>query len=642
MEIGRLFILATYNHFSDSKSNRNSIFSGINTTTSTNTMRKLILLIFLIGILYTNSHSQNTNHSFTLSKSEFLLDGKPFQIISGEIHPARVPVEYWRHRIQMAKAMGCNTIAAYIFWNYHESEPGVFDFQTGNHNIAAFIRIVQEEGMFLMLRPGPYVCAEWDFGGLPSYLLRIPDIKVRCMDPRYTEAVERYIKTLALQVKDLQATKGGPIVMVQVENEYGSYGNDRTYMKWLQEVWKKSGIEVPFYTSDGATPFMLEAGSLPDAAIGLDPAANASDFAEATKANPNVPSFCSELYPGWLTHWGEKWQRPDTAGLIKDVKWLMDNKKSFNFYVIHGGTNFGYWAGANAFSPTQYQPDVTSYDYDAPINEMGQATPKYIALRNLLAKYQPAKHKLPAIPAAMPSIEIPEISFTSSASVWENLPEAIQTAQPKPMEMFGQKAGFILYRTSLIGHKKGKLRITELHDYATIFVDGKYIGKLDRAKAENIIELPASTSANPQLDILVEGMGRINFAEYMIDRKGITERVSLNGMTLMNWQVFTLPFDESYVENLKFTPATTSQHGNFFKSEFQLTATGDTYIDVSQWEKGLVWVNGHNLGRYWNIGPQKELYCPAPWLKKGKNEIVIFDMHMLSPKTVKGTKKLSD
>ena len=598
------------------------------------------LLIILICILSVSAWSQERNHSFTLAKTEFLLDGKPFQIISGEMHPARIPVEYWRHRIKMAKAMGCNTIAAYIFWNYHESEPGVFDFQTGNHNIAAFIRIVQEEGMFLMLRPGPYVCAEWEFGGLPSYLLRIPDIKVRCMDPRYTEAVERYIKILALQVKELQVTKGGPIVMVQVENEYGSFGNDRTYMKWLEKVWKENGIEVPFYTSDGATPFMLEAGSLPDAAIGLDPAASKSDFAEATKANPNVPSFCSELYPGWLTHWGEKWQRPDTASLIKDVKWLMDNKKSFNFYVIHGGTNFGYWAGANAFSPTEYQPDVTSYDYDAPINEIGQATPKYITLRNLLAKYMPAKQKLPAIPAPMPVIEIPEISFTSSASVWDNLPEAILTAQPKPMEMFGQKAGFILYRTSLIGHKKGKLRITELHDYATIFVDGKYVGKLDRTKAENIIELPASTSANPQLDILVEGMGRINFAEYMIDRKGITERVSLNGMTLMSWQVFTLPFNETYVENLKFTPKASSQPGNFFKAEFQLTATGDTYIDVSQWEKGLVWVNGHNLGRYWNIGPQKELYCPAPWLKKGKNEIVVFDMHLLIPKTIKGVRNL--
>jgi len=603
-------------------------------------MSRVLILILFVGFLNVNLFGQVKTHSFQLEKSEFLLDGKPFQIISGEMHPARIPVEYWRQRIQMAKAMGCNTIAAYIFWNYHESEPGVFDFQTGNHNIAKFIKIVQEEGMFLMLRPGPYVCAEWDFGGLPSYLLSIPDIKVRCMDTRYTEAVERYIKTLALQVKDLQVTKGGPILMVQAENEYGSYGNDRTYMKWVQEVWKKNGIEVPFYTADGAAPSMLEAGSLPNAAIGLDPGASESNFDEASRINSNVPSFCSELYPGWLTHWGEKWQRPDTTGILNDVKWLMDNKKSFNLYVIHGGTNFGYWAGANAFSPTQYQPDVTSYDYDAPINEMGQATPKYLALRKLLASYLPAKQKLPAIPVAPQVIEIPEITLKASASVWNNLPQAIQSPQPKPMEMFGQKGGFILYRTQLIGHKKGRLRITELHDYATVFVDGKYIGKLDRAKEENIIELPASSSANPQLDILVEGMGRINFAEYMIDRKGITDRVSLNGMTLMDWQIYSLPFEESYLKNLKFTSGEKTQPGTFFKGEFDLATIGDTYIDVSQWEKGVVWVNGHNLGRYWNIGPQKQLYCPASWLNKGKNEIVVFDLHLLNPMPVKGVKRM--
>jgi beta-galactosidase len=603
-------------------------------------MSKILTAIILFGLLTANAFGQKSTHVFTLSKTDFQLDGKPLQIIAGEMHPARIPAEYWRHRIQMAKAMGCNTIAAYIFWNYHESEPGKFDFQNDNHNIARFIRIVQEEGLWLILRPGPYVCAEWEFGGLPSYLLKIPDIKVRCMDPRYMEAVNRYIQELAKEVKDLQVTKGGPIVMVQVENEYGSYGNDRQYMKTVQDIWKNNGIEVPFYTADGATPFMLEAGSLPDAAIGLDPAANESQFAEATKANPNVPSFCSELYPGWLTHWGEKWQRPDTTGLLKDVKWLMDNKKSFNFYVIHGCTNFGYWAGANAFSPTQYQPDVTSYDYDAPINEMGQATPKYYALRNLLAKYQPAKKKLLPVPAQIPVIEIPEIALTASASVWDNLPAPIYTPQPKPMEMFGQKGGFILYRTNLIGHKKGKLRITELHDYATIFVDGKYIGKLDRCKAENMIELPQATTANPQLDILVEGMGRINFAEYMIDRKGITDRVSLNGMTLMNWQVFTLPFDESYLSQLKYSVTEPVVPGNFFKGDFDLTVTGDTYLDVSSWEKGVVWINGHNLGRYWNIGPQKQLYCPATWLKKGKNELVIFDHHQLKSSSVKGLRSM--
>ena len=603
-------------------------------------MRKIIFLAVLSVMVCSNLMSRAATHSFVLSKSDFLLDGKPFQIISGEMHPARIPAQYWRQRIQMAKAMGCNTIAAYIFWNYHESSPAVFDFKTENHNIEQFIRIVQEEGLWLILRPGPYVCAEWEFGGLPSYLLKIPDIKVRCMDPRYIEAVDRYIKALSDQVKDLQISKGGPILMVQVENEYGSYGNDRRYVKWIQETWKTAGIEVPFYTADGATPFMLEAGSLPDAAIGLDPAASVSEFEQATKANPNVPSFCSELYPGWLTHWGEKWQRPDTSALIKDVKWLMDNKKSFNFYVIHGGTNFGYWAGANAFSPTQYQPDVTSYDYDAPINEMGQATPKYYALRNLLAKYQPAKKKLLEIPAPPAVIEIPEIKVIVSASVWDNLPAAIYSPQPKPMEMFDQKGGFILYRTTLIGHKKGKLRITELHDYATIFVDGKYIGKLDRAKAENTIELPESSSANPQLDILVEGMGRINFAEYMIDRKGITDRVSLNGMTLMNWQIFNLPINESDLNHIKYLDAAPTQPGNFFKGEFELKATGDTYLDVSLWEKGIVWINGHNLGRYWNIGPQKQLYCPAPWLKTGKNELVIFDLHMLKSQPLQGVKSM--
>ena len=603
-------------------------------------MRTRIIILSLFLLACVTVRSQEKVHTFKLDKQEFLLDGKPMQIISGEMHPARIPAEYWKHRIKMAKAMGCNTIAAYIFWNYHESDPGVFDFQTGNHNIARFIRMVQEEGMFLILRPGPYVCAEWDFGGLPSYLLAIPDIKVRCMDPRYTQAVERYIKTLAIQVKDLQVTKGGPILMVQVENEYGSYGNDRTYMNWLKEVWTRNGIEVPFYTADGATAYMLEAGSLPGAAIGLDPGTNESNFAQATKANPNVPSFCSELYPGWLTHWGEKWQRPDTASLLKEVKWLMDNKKSFNFYVIHGGTNFGYWAGANSFSPTQYQPDVTSYDYDSPINEIGQPTPKYDALRKLLGSYLPPKQKLPAIPALMPVIEIPDFIPAESAPVWDHLPVAINSPQPKPMEILGQKEGFILYRTTLIGHKKGKLRITDLHDYATIFVDGKFIGKLDRCKAENILELPASTSANPVLEILVEGMGRINFAEYMIDRKGITDRVSLNGMTLMNWEIFTLPFDESYLSGLKFSKAEAIRPGNFFRAHFNLNEVGDTYLDVSGWEKGVIWVNGHNLGRYWNIGPQKRLYCPAPWLKKGTNELIIFDLHQLKPNAVKGVKEL--
>jgi beta-galactosidase len=601
-------------------------------------MKKVILCILLYSLSASAGWAQKKPHSFNLVKSEFLLDGKPFQLISGEMHPARIPAEYWQHRIRMAKSMGCNTIAAYFFWNFYEQEPGSFDFETGNHDVARFIRLVQEEGMWLMVRPGPYVCAEWDFGGLPAWLLRIPDIKVRCMDPRYISAVDRYITAFSQIIRDFQINRGGPVIMVQLENEYGSYGNDRNYMQWLKDAWLRNGIGVPFYTADGPTPYMMEAGTVPGAAIGLDSGTNEKEFEQAFRANPDVPSFCSELYPGWLTHWGEKWQRTDTASLLTDVRWLMDHHKSFNFYVIHGGTNFGYWAGANAFSAAQYQPDVTSYDYDAPVNEAGQATAKFYSLRRLLGGYLPRGKSLPPVPEAVPSIEIPAITISGYAPVWDNLPPPIASVQPKPMEMYGQNAGFILYRTWLTGHKRGKLKITELHDYATVFIDGKYIGKLDRTKAENTLDLPESKTVNPQLDILVEGMGHINFAEYMIDRKGITDRVSLNGMTLMNWQVYPLPFDGKFLSKLNFSLSVPDRQGIFYKGEFILTRTGDTYLDMSQWKKGIVWVNGYNLGRYWEIGPQQRLYCPAPWLKEGTNEIIVFDLHSVNSSEIKGWK----
>ncbi|MGZ3750999.1 MAG: glycoside hydrolase family 35 protein, partial [Mucilaginibacter sp.] len=356
------------------------------------TSRLLLLFSIFSFLIVSQGLAQTHQHQFSLGKSEFLLDNKPLQIISGEMHPARIPRIYWRHRVQMAKAMGCNTIAAYVFWNYHESKPGVFDFKTENRDIAEFVRICQQEGMWVIMRPGPYVCAEWDFGGLPPYLLKIPDIKLRCMDPRYMAAAERYMTKLAAIVKPLLCTNGGPILMMQVENEYGSFGNDKAYLETLRKIWKKNGINVPFYTADGATAYMLEAGNIDGAAIGLDSGGSEADFDQAKKRNPNVPAFSSETYPGWLTHWGEKWARPDTADLLKEIKFLLDTRRSFNLYVIHGGTNFGFTAGSNSFSPTQFQPDITSYDYDAPINEQGQATPKYYALRKLIGQY--VKYKI--------------------------------------------------------------------------------------------------------------------------------------------------------------------------------------------------------------------------------------------------------
>jgi beta-galactosidase len=576
-------------------------------------------------------------HSFALSPSAFLLDGRPFQIIGGELHPARIPREYWKHRIQMAKAMGCNTIAMYVFWNYHEPKEGQFDFTTGNRNLAEFIKLCKDENMWVLLRPGPYVCAEWEWGGLPPYLLRIPDISIRNMDARYMSAVKRYVDKMSQVVKPHLITNGGNIIMVQVENEYGSFSNDRNYMLTLQKYWVNNGINVPFYTADGPTNFMLEAGSLPGAAVGLDPGGNPGDFALARKKNPGVPVFSSETYPGWLTHWGEKWARPDTASLLRDVKFLMDSSLSFNFYVIHGGTNFGLTAGANAFNPTQYQPDLTSYDYDAPINEQGRPTAKYHALRKLISNYV---KNIPEIPAPIPTVSFPETRMEPYASLWSNLPKGISSVTPKPFEYYGQDYGMMVYKTKLIGHKTGRLTIWEPHDYALIFLNGKFIDTVFRDGGNWSVDLPKSEVKDPVLEILVEGMGRINFAQFMIDRKGITDRVTLNGMTLTNWEVYPLPFDENYVKQVKPSSIDTTRRGTFFKGSFDLSSTGDTFIDMARFKKGMVWVNGHNLGRYWYIGPQQRLYCPAPWLKKGRNVIVIFDLLENGSRVVSGKETL--
>ncbi|HEY4156039.1 MAG TPA: beta-galactosidase family protein, partial [Puia sp.] len=568
-------------------------------------MKRIIPLVILAFLLIPAAEAQQ-KHSFVFSRDQFMLDGKPFRIISGEIHPARVPAEYWRHRIEMAKAMGCNTIAAYIFWNYHETEPGKFDFQTGNRNISRFLQICKEEKMWVIMRPGPYVCAEWDLGGIPSYLLKIPDIKFRCMDSRYIKAVGGYFRRLSQVLKPFMVVNGGNILMLQIENEYGSYGNDKQYLKTLKRLWIQNGINGPFYTSDGPTAYMLDAGTLDSAAIGLDSGGSLGDFETAAKQNANVPVFSSETYPGWLTHWGEAWQRPDTNDLKKQVEFLLKNNKSFNFYVIHGGTNFGFTAGANAFSPTQYQPDITSYDYDAPITEQGRATPKYYLLRNLIRQY--VSYSVPDVPASIKTIRVPPVKMKRTMNLWSLVKPSITSPQPEPMEAYGQNQGLIVYRTRLIGHKSGTLKIWEPHDYAMVFLNGKFIDTVYRDGGKWEVKLPQTNEKDPLLEIVVEGMGHINFGQFIIDRKGITDRVTLNGMTLMNWSIALLPMDEHFIRTARPDLSVHPEPGkpcNFFEGKFDLKETGDTFLDVSRFSKGILYVNGHNLGRYWNKGPQE-------------------------------------
>ncbi|NSW93610.1 MAG: beta-galactosidase [Bacteroidales bacterium] len=605
-------------------------------------MSRNIILGLLSLILLTSSgdiQKLKTRQKFALGTTDFLLNGQPFQIISGELHPARIPVEYWRHRIRMAKAMGCNTISIYVFWNHHETEEGVFDFSTGNRNLAEFIRLVKEEEMWMILRPGPYVCAEWELGGVPPYLLRIPDISLRSLHPAYMAAAERYMKKLAEVIKPWLVTNGGPILMLQIENEYGSFGNDKNYLQRLKEIWIENGIDVPFFTADGPTTQMLEAGTLPGCAVGLDSGSKPEHFELAEKINPGVPVFSSETYPGWLTHWGEDWARPDTSELYREIKFLMDNKKSFNLYVLHGGTNFGFTAGANS-GGKGYQPDVTSYDYDAPVDEQGRPTPKYMALRKIIGSYLPKGKKLPEIPEPVPSFEIPVIGLNVFTSIWDNLPQPVVSEKPLSFEELKQDYGYVLYRTELSDYKKGTLSADGLHDFATVFLDGEFAGILDRREGVSSLELPESKSPNPVLEIFVEGMGRINYGKNMIDRKGIIGDVTIDGKVVSNWKMYGFPMDNRFIYNLRSTGKNLTKKGLFFKASFFITETADTYFELSNFTKGFVWINGHNLGRYWNIGPQKRLYCPASWMRTGQNEILIFDMIQTRPGVTFGFKTM--
>lgn len=562
---------------------------------------------------------------FECLNQQFLLDGQPFQIISGEMHFARIPREYWRHRLQMARAMGLNTVCAYMFWNQHESEPGQYNFE-GMADVAAYVRMAQEEGLKVILRPGPYACAEWDFGGLPSWLLATPDIQVRCCDERYLAAVRRYLLRVGDELADLQIDKGGPIIMVQVENEYGSFGTDKNYLAALRDYSGEAGFSVPFFTCDG--PHALERGTLPDVLpvinFGRDPKFH---FEHLKEFRADIPIACGEYYPGWFDHWGGKHQLGETDRVLEEIGAMARSGASFSIYMFHGGTSFGFGSGAN-FGDA-FMPQTTSYDYDAPLSEAGHPTAKYCALREILGGELCGESALPAIPRTNPVIEIPLIRLTESAALLDNLPTPKRDVLPRSMEMYGQQHGCILYRTQIPAGSKGKLTIHELHDYGQVCINGQRIGSLDRRLKENSLQIEPIDSQGPlTLDILVEAMGRVNYGQQIIDRKGITERVILEDIytvSLMGWDVFSLPLNEAHLGSLNFQPGEVSGPA-FHRGTFSLTETGDTFLDMGRWSKGYVWVNGHNLGRYWEIGPQQTLYVPGPWLREGVNEVVVFDL----------------
>ncbi|MBO9586240.1 MAG: beta-galactosidase [Flavobacterium sp.] len=600
-------------------------------------MKKILFICFVFchlivvgqGNSVTSSAQTSAKGDFTLGNREFLLNGKPFLIRAAELHYPRIPKQYWDQRIKNCRAMGMNTICIYLFWNYHEEEQDKFDF-SGEKDIVQFVKLIQENGMYCIIRPGPYVCAEWDMGGLPWWLLKKENIQLRTLsDPFFMARASKFLGEVGKRLAPLQIQNGGPIIMAQVENEYAAFGNSSEYMEVMRKNLRSAGFDkVQLMRCDWGSNFDAYKTD-PEVAITLNFGAGSNiekQFGRFKEQHPTAPLMCSEYWTGWYDRYGLQHETRSVDTFIGSLKEMLDQKISFSLYMAHGGTNFGQWGGANS---GPYTAMVTSYDYDAPISEQGNIGEKFYAVRDLLKNYLNPGETLGEIPNQISVMEIPKIQFTQSASLFENLPKGKKSATIQSMEMFDQGWGRINYRTNLTASEKPrKLIVTEVHDWAQVYVDGKLIGVFDRDKSSNVMEIPP-TKDKAVLDILVEGTGRINYGKDILDRKGITEKVELKdakGTTeLKNWTVYNFPVDYDFQSNKKYN--NTKPIGPaWYKANFTLSKTDDTYLDVSTWGKGMVWVNGHNIGRFWKIGPQQALYMPGVWLKKGQNEIIVLDL----------------
>ena len=536
----------------------------------------------------------------------------------------------------MAKAMGLNAVTTYVFWNVHEQQPGTYDF-SGNNDVAEFIREAQQEGLYVVLRPGPYVCAEWEFGGYPAWLLKDHSLVLRSNDPKFIEPAVRWFKRLGQELAPLQVGNGGPIILVQVENEYGSFGNDHAYMEKNRSMLVDAGFtKSQLYTADGAEE--VPAGSLPDLPVGInfggaDAGAAQKEFEVLKKVRPNGPFFNSEYWDGWFDHWGGPHASTNATNEANNLDWMLKQGYSVSLYMFHGGTSFGWMNGANS-DGKNYEPDVTSYDYDSPLDESGRPTPKFSLFREVIAK--DTGKAPPAVPTVAPAIKIPAIKLEETIALWKVLPAPTHSGQLQSMEDLDQAYGYILYRTQLKGAAKGNLIIDGLHDYAQVYLDGKLVGTLDRRLDQK--QLPVNVLAGgAQLDILVENTGRINFNIILRkERKGIVGQVTLDGKPLSGWDIYPLPMDQPGNYSFK---KNSCEGACFYRATFQVEMPADTFLDTSAFTKGEVWLNGRPLGRVWNIGPQKTLYVPGPWLRKGENEVVVFDLQGGAGRTLVGRDK---
>ena len=590
-------------------------------------------------------------------EDKFYLDDKPFQVISGAIHYFRVVPEYWRDRLEKLKNMGCNTVETYIPWNFHEPKKGEFLWE-GQHDVCRFIELAQELGLYVIIRPAPFICAEWEWGGLPAWLLAEPEMRPRCSYEPFMKHVREYYEVLLPKLLPYQIDQGGKIIMMQIENEYGYYGDDKTYLKWLADTMRSLGVTVPFVTSDGPWGAAFKTGQLE----GALPTGNFGSNCEKQfkvmepQMSKKGPLMCMEFWAGWFDAWGNKIKMRSVLSMNKkDYEYTIKNGHNINIYMFHGGTNFGFMNGSNYYG--KLTPDTTSYDYDAPLSEDGRMTKKYQAFREILKKYKDVADV--DFSTKIERRAYGEVRWSASTGLFENLGvmcgAGTKSVYPLSMEQAGQNTGYILYRTKLDEDEVAKsVMFKKCADRVQIFADG---AKVETAFDTEICseghgvwpfnykegkEWKFKCGAGAQLDFLVENLGRVNFGHRLMDqRKGITDDVLVNGHAHFGWEIFTLPLDEKQIDALcekgewktasevVSTGSTTGANPAFFKFEFDAdfedgTYT-DTYLDFKGWGKGCVWVNGFNIGRFWDKGPQKTLYIPGPLLKHGKNEIIIFE-----------------
>lgn len=590
-----------------------------------------------------------------IKNKKFYMDSKPFDIYSGAMHYFRTVPEYWEDRLTKLKAAGFNTVETYVCWNLHEKKPGEFDF-SGILDIEKYLEIAQKVGLYAIVRPGPYICAEWDFGGLPAWLLKDKNMQIRCMYPDYLKCVERFYKELLPRLVPHLQSNGGNIIAMQVENEYGSYGNDKDYLRYVEKLTRDCGIDCLLFTSDGNTNNMISGGSLPDIYKVLNFGSRSRTAFNVLKGFENDgPNMCGEFWCGWFDHWRDKHHTRNSLEIVNEIKGFIDNGASFNMYMFHGGTNFGFTAGANQNQGHGYEPTVTSYDYCAMLTEWGDYTPAYHAVRKLLCEKQGIEP--PELPESPKLQSIGKVDLTEAASLFENLDnigEKHHVPVPEGMEYFGQNFGLIYYETTLKGkYNASPMYVKNVHDFAEVYFDGEKKTSIDRTlytvegkttlkdvifkkkKGESSPFLMPALSGERKIGVLVDTMGRVNYGENMLDRKGISD-IYLGIQRLMNYDVWTLPLDN--LDKLKYSSSVKKDEPVFLKGSFKTDSKADCFVHLDGFNRGCVYINGFNLGRFWKVGPQKSLYIPGTLLKD-ENEIIVFNIGGYSKPTVSITDK---